>query len=76
MLLGGAFGRRGNRDADFILDAVFLSKNAGRPVKVIWMREDDVRNGRFRPMSAHCLRAGLDSNGKLSPGTTASLSIG
>jgi isoquinoline 1-oxidoreductase beta subunit len=65
MLLGGAFGRRGNRDADFILDAVFLSKNAGRPVKVIWMREDDVRNGRFRPMSAHHLRAGLDSDGKL-----------
>jgi isoquinoline 1-oxidoreductase beta subunit len=65
MLLGGAFGRRGNRDADFILDAVFLSKIAGRPVKVIWMREDDVRNGKFRPMSAHHLRAGVDSNGKL-----------
>src|SRR6266545_2666283 len=32
MLLGGAFGRRGNRDADFILDAVLLSKEAGRPV--------------------------------------------
>lgn len=65
MLLGGGFGRRGSRDADFILDAVFLSNNVRRPVKVIWTREDDVRNGKFRPMSAHYLRAGVDIDGKL-----------
>jgi isoquinoline 1-oxidoreductase beta subunit len=66
MLMGGGFGRRGNRDVDFILDAVLLSKEAGRPVKVMWTREDDVHNGRFRPISAHYLKAGFDASGKLS----------
>jgi isoquinoline 1-oxidoreductase beta subunit len=64
-LLGGGFGRRGPRDMDFLVDAVLLSKEAGRPVKVMWTREDDVHNGRFRPLSAHVLRAGLDASGKL-----------
>jgi isoquinoline 1-oxidoreductase beta subunit len=65
MLMGGGFGRRGNRDVDFIIDAVLLSKEAGRPVKVMWTREDDVHNGRFRPISAHHLKAGFDPAGKL-----------
>ena len=65
MLMGGGFGRRGNRDVDFIVDAVYLSKEAGRPVKVMWTREDDVRNGRFRPISGHALKAGFDQTGKL-----------
>jgi isoquinoline 1-oxidoreductase beta subunit len=65
MLMGGGFGRRGNRDVDFILDAVLLSKEAGRPVKVMWTREDDIHNGRFRPISAHYLKAGFDPSGKL-----------
>ncbi len=65
MLMGGGFGRRGNRDVDFIIDAVLLSKEAGRPVKVMWTREDDVQNGRFRPISAHYLKAGFDPSGKL-----------
>ena len=65
LLMGGGFGRRGNRDLDFIMDAVMLSKEVGRPVKVIWTREDDVHNGRFRPISAHYLRAGLDVSGKM-----------
>src|SRR5262249_26796786 len=64
-LLGGAFGRRGPRDMDFLIDAVLLSKRVGRPVKVIWTREDDVHNGRLRPLSAHYLRAGFDGSGKL-----------
>jgi isoquinoline 1-oxidoreductase beta subunit len=65
LLMGGGFGRRGNRDVDFIMDAVMLSKEIGRPVKVMWTREDDVHNGRFRPMSGHYLRAGFDAGGKL-----------
>jgi isoquinoline 1-oxidoreductase beta subunit len=64
LLMGGGFGRRGNRDVDFIIDAVMLSKECGRPVKVMWTREDDVHNGRFRPLSAHYLRAAFDSTGK------------
>src|SRR5437879_12964570 len=42
-----------------------LSKEVRSPVKVMWTREDDVRNGRFRPMSAHFLRAGLDKFGRI-----------
>jgi isoquinoline 1-oxidoreductase subunit beta len=65
LLMGGGFGRRGPRDSDFVVDAVLLAKDAGRPVKVMWTREDDVHNGRFRPLSAHYLRAGFDPSGKL-----------
>jgi isoquinoline 1-oxidoreductase subunit beta len=64
-LLGGGFGRRGHRDEEFLVDSVLLSKEVRRPVKVTWTREDDVRNGRFRPMSAHFLRAGLDPSGRI-----------
>src|SRR5437879_11674162 len=65
MLLGGGFGRRGHRDEEFVVDSVLLSKEVKRPVKVLWTREDDVRNGRFRPLSVHYLRAGLDGAGRI-----------
>jgi isoquinoline 1-oxidoreductase beta subunit len=65
LLLGGGFGRRGPRDMDFLIDAVLLAKEAGKPVKVMWTREDDVHNGRFKPLSAHRLKAGFDASGKL-----------
>jgi isoquinoline 1-oxidoreductase beta subunit len=61
--MGGGFGRRGSRDMDFVIDAVLLSQSARAPVKVMWTREDDVRNGRFRPLSAHYLKAGFDASG-------------
>ena len=64
-LLGGGFGRRGNRDADFVLDSVLLSKAAGKPVKVMWTREDDIHSGRFRPLYVNRLRAGLDAAGNV-----------
>jgi isoquinoline 1-oxidoreductase beta subunit len=64
-LVGGGFGRRGPRDMDFLVDAVLLSKAVGKPVKSMWTREDDIHNGRFRPLSAHFLRAGFDGSGKL-----------
>lgn len=64
-LLGGGFGRRGPRDMDFMVDAVLLSKAVGKPVKSMWTREDDIHNGRFRPLSAHYLRAGFDASGRL-----------
>ena len=64
-LLGGGFGRRGHRDEEFIVDAVLLSQHAKRPVKSMWTREDDVHNGRLRPITAHYLRAALDPSGKL-----------
>jgi isoquinoline 1-oxidoreductase beta subunit len=64
-LLGGGFGRRGHRDEEFVVDSVLLSREAKRPVKVLWTREDDVKNGRFRPLSVHYLRAGLDAAGRI-----------
>ncbi|HUP95664.1 MAG TPA: molybdopterin cofactor-binding domain-containing protein [Burkholderiales bacterium] len=65
MLLGGGFGRRGNRDVEFIVDSALMSKAAGRPVKVLWTREDDVHNGRFRPLYVNRISAGMDANGQL-----------
>ena len=64
-LLGGGFGRRGNRDADFIVDSVLLAKATGKPVKVIWTREDDIHAGRFRPLYVNRIRAGLDGSGQV-----------
>jgi isoquinoline 1-oxidoreductase beta subunit len=66
-LLGGGFGRRGDYDEEFVVDAALMAKSAQRPVpvKVMWTREDDVHNGHFRPITAHYLRAGLDASGKL-----------
>ena len=48
-----------------------LSKAVGKPVKLIWSREDDIAFGKFRPMTAHHIEAGFDAGGKLSPGTIA-----
>ncbi len=55
MRSGGAFGRR--YYADFVTDAVLLSKHFKRPVKTIWPREDDVRHDYFRPASTQRVRA-------------------
>jgi len=62
--LGGGFGRRGS-EQDVVHDAVRLSKAVGKPVKVIWSREEDIAFGKFRPMTAHSIEAGLDAGGKL-----------
>ncbi len=61
-LLGGGFGRRGR--VDFALDAVECSRAAGAPVRIIWTRADDMRNGDFHPISLHRLTAGLDASGE------------
>jgi isoquinoline 1-oxidoreductase beta subunit len=61
--MGGGFGRRGNHEAVF--DAVRLAKAVGKPVKLVWTREDDVTFGKFRPMTAHHIEAGFDDGGKL-----------
>jgi isoquinoline 1-oxidoreductase subunit beta len=63
-VLGGGFGRRGS-EQDVVHDAVRLSKAVGKPVKVIWSREEDFAFGKFRPMTAHHIEAGFDGSGKL-----------
>ena len=65
-LLGGGFGRRTVPSMDFVVDAAWLSKELERPVKVVWTREDDLRSGHLKPMTAHYLRAGVDARGKIS----------
>ena len=59
--LGGGFGRRGQ--TDFVADAVESSKAAGRPVKVIWTREDDIQHDYYRPVSYARFWAALDESG-------------
>ncbi|HKW48681.1 MAG TPA: molybdopterin cofactor-binding domain-containing protein, partial [Gemmatimonadaceae bacterium] len=61
--MGGGFGRRFY--ADFVAEAAYLAKAIGRPVQVIFTREDDMRHGFFRPAGYHLMRAGLDSDGRI-----------
>jgi isoquinoline 1-oxidoreductase beta subunit len=63
-LVGGGYGRRGGPQ-DAIVEAALIAKSVGRPVKLIWSREDDIAMGRFRPMTAHYMEAGFDEAGKL-----------
>jgi isoquinoline 1-oxidoreductase beta subunit len=60
---GGGFGRR--LEPDFVSEAVRVSKAIGAPVKVIWTREDDMRNGFYRPTSYNRCVAGFDAAGRL-----------
>lgn len=61
-LLGGAFGRKSK--PDFAVEAAILAKSAGRPVKMVWTREDDVRHGYYHTVAAQRVTAGL-SGGKV-----------
>ncbi|HXY14976.1 MAG TPA: xanthine dehydrogenase family protein molybdopterin-binding subunit [Terriglobales bacterium] len=60
-LMGGGFGRR--LEHDYAVEAALVSKAVNAPVKVIWTREDDMRNSTYRPASYHQLSAVLDGAG-------------
>ena len=60
-LLGGGFGRKSK--PDFIAEAAWLARETGRPVKVSWTREDDIRHGYFHSVSAQHMKAALDAEG-------------
>jgi len=62
-LVGGGFGRR--LIPDFVAQAVVISKAVGRPVKVIWSREEDIQHDFYRPAVYHRLTAGIDEYGRL-----------
>jgi isoquinoline 1-oxidoreductase beta subunit len=62
--LGGGFGRRATPTSDFVAEAVHVAKAAGKPVKTVWTREDDVRGGYYRPAYLHRLRVGVDGDGR------------
>lgn len=61
--VGGGFGRRLTND--FVAEAVQLSKTTGRPIKLLWTREDDLRHDFFRPFGHHQLIATLDDEGSV-----------
>lgn len=61
--LGGGFGRR--LEADFIPAAVEASKAMGKPVKLVWTREDDMTHDVYRPPAYDVVSAGFDKSGKL-----------
>jgi len=60
--MGGGFGRRG--EADFVIDAVETSKAVGKPVKVVWSREDDMQHDYYRPISYARMWGAVDASGK------------
>lgn len=59
---GGGFGRR--LFPDYATEAARISKAVGKPVKLIWTREDDTQLGPFRPMTFSALKAGISKTGK------------
>ena len=61
-LLGGGFGRKSK--ADFVAEAAILSKKVGKPVRVTWSREDDIRHDYYHSVAAMYLKAATDAQGR------------
>jgi len=61
-LLGGGFGRKSK--PDYVAEAAVLSKKVGRPVKVVWTREDDMKFDYYNAVAAMYFKAALDAEGK------------
>ncbi|MBC7924741.1 MAG: xanthine dehydrogenase family protein molybdopterin-binding subunit [Bryobacteraceae bacterium] len=62
-LLGGGFGRKSK--PDYVVEAALLSKAAGKPVKVVWSREEDIRFDYYHSVAAMHMKGGLDESGNI-----------
>ena len=65
MIMGGGFGRRAPQYSEVTSQAAQLAKQLPYPVKLIWSREEDVRQGAYRPQCSAALKAALGSDGKI-----------
>ena len=65
LFAGGSFGRRANFQSDYVAECVHIAKHVGdgRPVKLVWTREDDMTAGYYRPLTHHALRVSLGADG-------------
>ena len=65
--LGGGYGGRGATEG--VKEAVALSKATGKPIKVLWTREEDIKYEAYRPGYAHRIEASLDQQGQVTSWT-------
>jgi isoquinoline 1-oxidoreductase subunit beta len=63
-LMGGGFGRR--YQGDFVMEAAQVAKATGKPVMVLWTREDDMQHDFYRPASYHKMWGAVDAQGNVS----------